>query len=98
MKNIKILSGRLCLVTLIGFMSFTTACSSKKTTLQSTTEVRSEPEHSSSDHYHEDQIRDRQTVEVTKKEEVIEEDNHKGIFGIIGDIIALPFRAIASIL
>lgn len=38
------------------------------------------------------------TQEVTKTETVVEQDTHKGFFGIIGDIIALPFRAIASIL
>jgi hypothetical protein len=39
-----------------------------------------------------------QTVDVTKKVEVTTEDSHRGLFGILWDIITLPFHAVAAIL
>ena len=66
-----------------------TGCSSKRATTVETTEVR----HDGDRAYSGDE-----TVQVTKTEKTTESDNHHGFFGILGDIIALPFRAIGSIL
>ncbi|MBX7137378.1 MAG: hypothetical protein K1X83_05290 [Oligoflexia bacterium] len=65
-------------------------CAGHKTTTETTTEVRHDLDAPPYD--------GGTTVETTKIEQVTKDDNHKGFFGIIGDILALPFRAIGSIL
>ncbi len=86
---------RSLLVVLIGVALFLSGCASgsKSSTTVSTTEVYKDPENTERSRYD-----GSPTVEVTKTEEVTKEDNRRGFFGILGDIIALPFRAIASIL
>lgn len=93
MKKIRVLVSRSLLVLMVGVTPLLLACSGNKHSSQTTTEVVRD-----SDEYRA-RYNDSPTVEVTTKtEEVSHEDNHRGFFGIIGDIIALPFRAVASIL
>lgn len=78
---------------LLVFLAFTSfaSCSGRSSSTVSTTEVRREDERARYD--------DEPTVEVTKTEEITkEEEEGHGLFGILGDIISLPFRAIGSIL
>lgn len=71
-------------------------CSSGKTTTVTTNEVRSDHDHNT---YAADHTGDpSHTVTKTETETVTEDEGGNGIFGIIGDIIALPFRAVAAIL
>jgi hypothetical protein len=74
-------------------IAFSISCSGTETTTSSSTKVHTDSEYLD----HPSHTGDSR-VEVTKTEKVIEEDEGKGIFGILGDIIALPFRAIASVL
>ena len=67
------------------------SCSGSKTTTVSTTEVHR------ADHNQLSNSDDGSRVEVTRKEEVTKDDEHHGIFSILADIIALPFRALAAI-
>ena len=91
-------TGSLCvmgfLVLLTTFALFTSGCAGRRTTTtESTTEVRTEPVNTNTF-----DSEGRETVAVTKTEQVTQEPTHKGFFGIVGDIIALPFRAIGSVL
>ena len=94
MKTLKRVYTCSLLLTLISTAPFLSACSGRHHSSETTTEVVRDSGSSDTSRYD-----DRPTVEVTTKtEEVTHEDNHRGFFGIIGDILALPFRAIASIL
>jgi len=93
MKKFVFLCTYTVLIVLIGAAPLISGCSSRRTTTETTTEVHRDPDNGYVSNY------DRgETVEVTKTEKVTQESNHKGFFGIVGDIIALPFRAIGSIL
>lgn len=74
-------------------IAFSIGCSGTETTTSSSTKVHRDSEYLGYPSHAGDS-----RVEVTKTEKVIEEEDGKGIFGILGDIIALPFRAIASVL
>ena len=93
MKTIKITRLKQLYICLTVTVFLICGCASQKTTTVSTTEVRRESS-SINDSYAES----RPVVVVTKSEEVSHADGHKGFFGILGDIIALPFRALFSIL
>ena len=84
---------RILLIGVIVSTPFAVGCAGRETSKVTTTEVRTEPATSEMTGSERES-----TVEVTKTEEVTQSDGHKGFFGIVGDIIALPFRAIASIL
>ena len=71
-----------------------TGCSSGSSSTVTTTEVRRAPD----SNYYSANNYDDSAVEVTKTETVTEEDDKgHGVFGIIGDVIALPFRALGAI-
>ncbi len=74
-------------------ITFSISCSGTETTTSSSTKVHRDTEYLDHPSHSGDS-----RVEVTKTEKVVEEDEHRGIFAILGDIIALPFRAIASLL
>jgi hypothetical protein len=68
-----------------------TGCSTGKTTVTKT-EYREEPAHRNADgDYDSGRVAQSKTVEVEKERE------NNGIFGILGDIIALPFRAVGAL-
>ena len=90
MKTIRFL---IILIALASSTSLVSGCAGRKTTTESTTEVRTEPASINDTSYD-----DRTAVELTKTTQVTKESGHRGFFGILGDIIALPFRAVASIL
>lgn len=90
-KNIHVLCFALALVSL---PLVTLGCSARHGTTVTTTESATRNNDIDSDSMDRE---NRTTVTETKVEEA-PRDNHKGFFGIIGDILALPFRAIASIL
>ena len=83
-------------ITLI--LLFSQGCTSRKTTSVTKTEVQVSPDIEAPRGRYADQS-DIQTksTETTKTEEV-HEDSHRGVFGIVGDIIALPFRAVGALL
>ncbi|MBP9837146.1 MAG: hypothetical protein KBC84_00380 [Proteobacteria bacterium] len=79
---------------LVETAAISTGCSGNSSKTVSTTETRRDIENN-------DAVRHESTptVEVTRTEETTKEESHRGgFFSIVGDIIALPFRAIASIL
>lgn len=90
-KNIHVLCFALALISL---PMVTLGCSARHGTTVTTTESATRNDDQD---LQRGERESRTTVTETKVEEA-PRDNHKGFFGIIGDIIALPFRAIASIL
>lgn len=89
----RIRSARILIVLFVGVVPLLIGCANRESTKVTTTEIRSDP-----DYTKESTSEGRSTVQVTTTEEVSQDDGHKGFFGIVGDIIALPFRAIGSIL
>ena len=81
----------LALPIILALSLFTSGCSGTRTV--STTEIHTNAEDDYSHRYH-----DHPRVEVTTTEQTTHQEGHKGFFGILGDIIAWPFRAIAAIL
>ena len=79
-----------------GALPFLDGCSSKRTSTESSTEIHRNNDDGTT--YSNTYNEPRASVEVTKTETTTNNDNHRGFFGIVGDIIALPFRAVASIL
>lgn len=79
-----------CSALLASPLLLASGCSSHRTTTTTTTEV-SQPR----DGYAGSPVEVSRTE--TKTTEVENEDRHRGLFGIIGDIIALPFRAVGAL-
>lgn len=75
------------LLVLSGVIVILTGCSGTSTTSVSTTEISREPDSGEVSRYE-----DTTTVKVS------EEENGHGLFAILGDIIAWPFRVIGSAL
>jgi len=78
---------------ILAVLPLTSGCSHRHATTVSTTEVRDEPRASYS-------ASEGQKVTKTETKTVSEDkDSHHGhgIFAIIGDIIALPFRAVGAL-
>lgn len=90
MRKFELLLVKGLLIVLVGLCF---GCAGKRTTTVSSTEIHRNTETSEASAYEREPV-----VEVTKTEEVTQDDGHKGFFGILGDIIALPFRAVGSIL
>ena len=76
-------------------LPFISGCAGRKTTTETTSELRHDSEYPDSSVY---DHRERESVEVTTTEQVTKEEAPRGFFGILGDIIALPFRAVGSVL
>ena len=73
-------------------ISFLSACSSK-----TTTHTEKVVEHDNGGSYHDSDSSTR--VETKTTTETVDSDEHEGgLFQIIGDIIALPFRAVGALL
>ena len=77
---------------------FTQGCASRKTTSVTKTEVQVSNDSELPKAGYADQANSQTTSSETTKTEEVHEDSHRGIFGILGDIIALPFRAVGAVL
>jgi hypothetical protein len=93
MKMNEVLQVLILLVVVALTVSLLSGCAGRTTTTESSSEVRRD-----SDYPNYPYPDGTETVEVTKSEAVITEERPRGFFGILGDIIALPFRAVGSIL
>lgn len=95
MTKLELLCAGSLAAVLIVSTPFVTGCARHRTTtVSTTTDVQEQPRYRHSDDYYDD----RASVETTRTEEVTKDDRPHGFFGILGDIIALPFRAVGSIL
>ncbi len=83
------------LITVLIFTApFMTGCGTRHTSTVSTTEIRRDPD-TIAPTVSDDE---RSTVEITKTEQTTESEGRHGIFGILWDLITLPFRALGAIL
>lgn len=101
MKYSRIILVKSIVIAIIFSTTIVTGCAATHSTSVSTTEVRTDPEGASSvdgDGKFRDEHSGASRVEVTKTEQTTAHDGPHGVFGILRDIITLPFRALGAIL
>jgi hypothetical protein len=82
------------IITILSVVTMSVAsCTPQSTTSTSVTETRS-----INDAHDYDRNGKKTTVAVTKTENITSKEAYRGFFGILWDIICLPFKAIGAIL
>ena len=86
------------IATLLVTIPFSQGCSSRKSTTITKTEVSQDAGSESARSRYADSGGTQTTTTETKSEESHDDHSHGGLFSIVGDIIALPFRAVGALL